>query len=77
MTLLAGFNPLNIQPQVTMQLTLPAGHLLPYFRNKDFTSWFLDLHNTTKQPMLRFSILHKRFVLVADPQLAAIVYGEQ
>eukprot|EP00775_Hariotina_reticulata_P005921 gene5921-6161_t len=51
------------------------GHLLLYWRHKDFSKWFLSFHETTQQPVLRVNVLHKLFVVVADPQLAAAVYA--
>jgi hypothetical protein len=43
--------------------------------HKDFTQWFLKFHNTTKEPVLRVSIPHMRFVIVADPVIAQNVLG--
>jgi hypothetical protein len=52
-----------------------AGHLLLYWMHKDFTQWFLKFHNTTKEPVLRVSVPHMRFVIVADPVIAQNVLG--
>jgi hypothetical protein len=56
-------------------LSMFAGHLLLYWMHKDFTQWFLKFHNTTKEPVLRVSVPHIRFVIVADPVIVQNVLG--
>jgi len=47
------------------------GHLPMYWRQKDFTQIFLNLHEKKGQAVLRFALPHKWFVIVADPAITA------
>eukprot|EP00879_Flechtneria_rotunda_P010069 GHRR01010527.1.p1 GENE.GHRR01010527.1~~GHRR01010527.1.p1 ORF type:complete len:556 (+),score=158.24 GHRR01010527.1:303-1970(+) len=49
------------------------GHLHVYWRRKNFTQSFLDMHNLTTKPVLRVFLPHKLFLIVADPGIAADV----
>ncbi|KAF8064556.1 CYP3A10 [Scenedesmus sp. PABB004] len=49
------------------------GHLLLYWQHKDFTQWFLKFHDATRAPVLRVSVPHKRFLIIADPAITAAI----
>ncbi|KAF6257533.1 cytochrome P450 [Scenedesmus sp. NREL 46B-D3] len=49
------------------------GHLLLYWMHKDFTQWFLKFHDGAKEPVMRVSIPHKRFLIVADPAIVQTI----
>ena len=47
-----------------------------YWRQKDFTQIFLNFHEKKGQAVLRVSVPHKWFVIVADPAITAGILGE-
>jgi hypothetical protein len=62
--------------QTSLPFCTPAGHLLLYWLHKDFTQWFLKFHDSTKEPVLRVSVPHMRFLIVADPAITQNILGK-
>jgi hypothetical protein len=46
-----------------------------YWKQKDFTQLFLRFHEEKEQAVMRVSLPHKWFIIVADPAITAGVLG--
>ena len=68
---------MTCNPSPTASPPPPAGHLPLYWKQKDFTQYFLKFHEKKGQAVLRVSLPHKWMIIVADPAITAGILGAE